>query len=112
MSTTTMEIPRTEWRDFLNTLSRTHHGWHVSLEILDRSAGVGYEAKDLPLEGALMDVRHGDDDNITVMLGHVGDFSHTLTHPTHVRLEQTDEGRDKTLQIESDETTALLHFQR
>lgn len=110
MSTTT-EIPRKEWQEFFDNFSHMHVGWRVSMEVLDEETGVGYEARDMTLDGVLSDIRHGQGD-ITVLLGDVPEdhMAHSIAHPTHVRLRQSDSGADEVLQLESEGSTTLLYF--
>ena len=98
----TKEIPGNEWQEFFDIFSRQHEGWLVSLEILGSEIGAQVEERGLALEGI---VDEGDevqpDDHIT----------HRISNPTTVSLEQTDEGADAALAIQTAAgVTALLRF--
>lgn len=110
MSMTT-EIPRDEWQRFFDDFSNLHVGWLVNLEVLDNETGSGLEACAMPLDGVMADRRSGDD-TVTILLGDSPErhMAKSIEHATHVRLQQSDDGVDKTLQVESDESTALMHF--
>ena len=100
----TQEIPRNEWPTFLDSFTRRYKGWLADLEIF----GTG-----LPLEGITAELGNGRPDSIAIMLGadpndHI---THTITAPSQVSVEKTDEGADAALAIKaSDGTTTLLRF--
>jgi Family of unknown function (DUF5335) len=106
----TREIAPESWREFFDSFSRIHDGWLATVEVLGR-LGAQVEAEDLPLRGVTAD-REGNGTAITILLGDPdGEVTHRVNHPTHVRLEQTEEGADVALQIESEEgETTLLRF--
>jgi len=106
----TKEIPAAQWREFLDGFSRVHDGWLVTLEILGE-LGAQIEANQLPLRGITAD-RDGDRTEITILLGDAERrVTHRVTGASHVRLDQTDEGADVALQIESEAgETTLLRF--
>jgi hypothetical protein len=97
------EIPRDEWAGFLDSFSRQHEGWLVTVEVLGTEIGAQVEAEGKPLEGITADLKAGGEDVITIILGGGprGRVTHNVTQPAHVRIEQTEGGADMTLQIES-----------
>jgi hypothetical protein len=104
------EIPREEWAEFLDSFSRQHEGWLVTVEVLGEEIGAQVEAKGKPLEGITAELKGGGDDSITITMGlapaeHV---THNITAPTHVRIEQAENGADMALQIESAEGATTL----
>ena len=109
----TKEIPTNEWSEFFDSFSRKHEGWLVSVEILGMEIGAQVEQRDQALEGITNEWNEGAGNTITIMTeakpeGHI---THSITHPTAVSLEQTDEGADVALAIKSnDGTTTLLRF--
>ena len=97
------EIPRDGWVEFFDSFSRQHEGWLVTVEVLGAEIGAQVEAQELPLQGITAELKGGSEDVISVLLGggsteHV---THSITGPTHVRVEQAEDGADMTLQIES-----------
>jgi Family of unknown function (DUF5335) len=107
------EIPRDEWVGFLDSFSRQHEGWLVTVEVLALGIGAQVEAQELPLQGITAELKGGDEDTISVILGRepAGHVTHSIPAPTHVRIEQTEDGADMTLQIESgDGVTTLVRF--
>jgi hypothetical protein len=96
------EIPRDEWVEFLDSFSRQHEGWLVTVEVFGAEIGAQVEAEEMALEGITADLKGGED-AISIILGkrsaeHV---THNITQPTHVRIEQAENGADMALQIES-----------
>jgi uncharacterized protein DUF5335 len=109
----TQEIPRDEWTTFLDTFSRQHEGWLATLEILGRDIGAQQEVSDLPLEGISIASSGDAPKTITISLGKTPQdhVTHSITEPTRVWLEQTSEGANAALEIESaDEVKTLLRF--
>jgi Family of unknown function (DUF5335) len=109
----TQEIPRPEWNHFFAGFSRQHEGWLATLEVFAPEVGAQEEAHELPLEGISIGSADETPDVISINLGkriedHV---THTITEPEHVWLEQTSEGANAALEIESaNETKTLLRF--
>jgi hypothetical protein len=109
----TEEIPRAEWKTFLDTFSRQHEGWLATLEVLGADIGAQQEARDLPLEGVTATLRDGATETIAISLGRTAadHLTHTITEPTRIWLEQTSLGANAALEIESaDEVKTLLRF--
>ncbi len=109
----TQEIPRKEWNNFFNTFSRQHEGWLATLEIFGPELGAQEEAHQLPLEGVTVASETDEAQSIAISLGKTPEdhVSHTIVKPIHVWLEQTNEGANAALEIESeDESKTLLRF--
>jgi hypothetical protein len=108
----TQEIPRDEWTTFLDTFSRQHEGWLSTLEILGTDIGAQQEVLNLPLEGISVS-RENVPETIAISLGNDAEdhVTHTVTKPTRIWLEQTSQGANAALEIESeDEVKTLLRF--
>jgi hypothetical protein len=106
----TSEIVQGEWKAFFDSFSRRHAGWLVRLDVLGSEVGAQHEVVDSPLMGITSDVPGQRTVHVHVGRGteHV---THTINDVANVRLEQSDEGADAALQIESaDGTTTLLQF--
>lgn len=109
----TQEIQRDEWKTFLDTFSRQHEGWLVTLEVMADDIGAQEEASDLPLEGISATSPDDETPSIAINLGKTSEdhVTHTITEPTRLWLEQTSEGANAALEIESaDEVKTLLRF--
>ena len=93
--------------------SRKHEGSLVKLEIFGPEIGAQVEERELALEGITAALDQTEGNTITIMTGVKLDdhITHSVTGPTSVSLEQTDEGADAALAITSgDGLTTLLRF--
>ena len=109
----TRQIPKSEWPAFLDRFSRQYEGWLVNLEIFNPEFGAQVAETGLALEGLTDEWDETEGNTIMIMAGNEPDdhITHSISHPTEVSLEQTDEGADAALSIKSaDGTTALLSF--
>jgi hypothetical protein len=108
----TQEIPRDEWKTFFDRFSRQHEGWLATLEVLGSEIGAQREASDLPLEG-ISATSKDEVEKIAISLGRTPEdhITHTITEPARVWLEQTSQGANAALEIESaDDLKTLLRF--
>lgn len=109
----TREIPRAEWTRFLDIFSRQHEGWLATLEVLAPDIGAQQEARNLPLEGITATAKDVEPEAIAISLGKTPEdhVTHTITEPTRVWIEQTAQGANAALEIESgDGAKTLLRF--
>ena len=109
----TKEIPRNEWQEFFDIFSRQHEGWLVTLEILGSEIGAQVAERGLAFEGIVDEGDEVQGHEILIMFGTRPDdhITHSISTPTTVSLEQTDEGADAALAITSaDGVMALLRF--
>ena len=109
----TQQIPKDEWPAFFNSFSRRHEGWLVNLQILGPNIGAQMQEQELALEGITDEWDEVDGNTIIIMTGSRPDdhITHSISRPTEVSLEQTDEGADVALAIKAaDGNTALLQF--
>ena len=108
----TRDIPRAEWAAFLDTFSRQHERWLVSVEVLTSGLGAHREVRDKPLTGISEDRKSGDPARISISAGERPEdhVTHVISRPSRVALELTAEGAHKGLRIESEdgETTLVL----
>lgn len=104
------EIAREEWADFLDTFSRQHEGWLVTVEVMGTGIGAQVEAEEKPLEGITAELKGGGEDLISIIVGRTPEerVTHNITAPTHVRVEQAENGADMALQIETSGGTTTL----
>ena len=108
----TIEIPCEAWVDRLNEFTTIHEGWLVSLDVLGPDIGAQPELHNLPLLGVSADRANHDG---TVAVSAARSTTEHLTHFVHgvtrIYVEQTDDGADVALQIESDDRTrTILRF--
>jgi hypothetical protein len=104
------EIPREEWAQFLDSFSRQHEGWLVTVEVLDAEIGAQVEAEEKPLQGITAELKGGGDDSVSINVGRIPaeHVTHSIIAPTHVRIEQAENGADMALQIESSDGATTL----
>jgi hypothetical protein len=107
----TREVPRHEWARFFDEFSRRYRGWLVNVDIFG-ALGAQVEAHERALKGVVVEERDGSP-VIEILTG--GDPDETLTHtvarPTRVQVEETREGAEAAVQIESrDEGRTLIRF--
>jgi hypothetical protein len=108
----TQEIPRNDWNNFFNVFSKQHEGWLATLEVFAPDIGAQEEAREMPLEGISL-ASEGSVDAIAISLGKTPEnhLTHTITKPEHVWLDQTSEGANAALEIESEnQNKTLLRF--
>ncbi|SRR6266404_1362181 len=108
----TQEIPRDEWHNFFDVFSRQHEGWLATLETFGPDIGAQEEAHELPLKGISI-ASENNGTAIAIDLGKTPGkhFTHRISEPEHVWLEQTSGGANAALEIESEnETKTLLRF--
>jgi hypothetical protein len=115
----TTDIPKTEWSLFFDSFSLRHEGWIVDLnvdgqdDIAGKTATNGskgkIEANDLPLEGISADEKDGEN-IISISVGKEGSvrLRHEIKEPKSVRLEATDDGADKAIEITAQSEKAYL----
>ncbi len=100
------EIPKESWASFLDSFSRQHELWRVSMEIVDPES----EAHAVIAAPALVRIRSADN-KISIMLRNPENRETTIRAieaPAHLWLEETAEGAHKALHIESVEGTRTL----
>ena len=104
------DIAQRSWGDELDSFSRQHAGWRVSLRTTTPDGGITLAARGVPLLGV---ARAGSDTaDIEVALGDRADHvAHIVPEAMAVRVELTPDGADRALVIDSaDGTTTTLQF--
>jgi hypothetical protein len=102
----TREVPRDEWPLFFDIFSRQHEGWLVTIEVRGQpslqSRKPQVDARDLALEVITADLSDKED-GIAVSVGDQDRLTYIIQEPVRVNLDQTEEGADAALHIESAE---------
>lgn len=110
----TQEIPREQWAEVFNRLSRQHQGESVTVEVLGADLGDYDAAPHFPLMGIVSDPKNSDGERIEVLTGdstdrHVGHF---IAQPRKVELLQSEDGRDQALRVEAEgQPMTLIRFE-
>jgi hypothetical protein len=105
-------IARQEWATALNAFTRRHDGWLVTLDVLAPDQGPQREFENLPLLGVSADrVNHDGTIVISVSWSRIEHLTHFVPGVKGISVEQTSDGSDAALWIESsDGTTTVLRF--
>ena len=108
----TIEIPQKDWTRALEQFSAVHDGWLVSLDVIGPLLGAQPQIHDLPLRGITAETGSRDP-VITIAVARADGehITHVIHAPMRVQIEQTNEGADVALQVQSgDGTASLLRF--
>jgi hypothetical protein len=109
---TTKEIKREDWPEFFDGFSRRHEGWLVTIELLDKELGDQIEVENQALRGIVAE-RKRDPKVIEIFTSNTPEerSTHIIDKPTRVWVEETAEGAEMAVEIESeDHATTLLQF--
>jgi hypothetical protein len=108
----TVEITEADWAGRLDEFATVHDGWLVSVDVLNPEIGAQRQVDNLPLLGVSADgVKH--DGSVAVSVARPGGthFTHVIRNVKRIYLEQTSDGADAGLQIESgDGTKTIVRF--
>lgn len=98
------------WQGELDSFSRQHEGWIVSIETRTREGGVAVEAHDVPLAG--VSVTSPSAAGVAIAVGgESGHLTHQVPDVVSVALELTDSRAERALIIHSgDGTITSLRF--
>jgi len=104
------DLAQPSWRDELDSFSRTHAGWRVSVRTTTAGGEETFAARDVPLVGVARTAP--DTQDIEVAVGDRDHVAHIIPDATAVRVELTPEGADRALVIDSaDGTRTTLQFE-
>lgn len=109
---TTLEIPRRQWREFFDRMSRLHVDEPVHIQVLRLDLGAQLEVSGLPFDGISADLKDGEN-SITIAAGSSPDdhIAHLIADPLQVRVLRSLAGDEEVIEIRAaDQTTTLLHF--
>ena len=103
-------IARDSWPAELDSFSRQHEGWLVSVTTRLPDGRLAVDARNLPLQGVSAVSRESNDIAITV-----GDLDHHLTHDVHdaisLRIDLTADNAERALVIDAkDGSTTSIEF--
>jgi Family of unknown function (DUF5335) len=104
-------IPPNQWREALESFSRSHEGWIVRVTVTEPSGPSRVEAQDIPLQGVSADF-----DRIPMIAVMVGDrpdahLTHEVVNPQELEFEQTESGAISALVVRSgDGTKTAIEF--
>jgi len=95
------QVPHAEWLRFFEGFTRRHRGWLATVRVIDPRLGAQIEARDLPLEGIVVDPQARGP--ISFLLGgeHGANVEHPVDRPEQVWVEVTEEGAEAALEVVS-----------
>lgn len=98
------DIPREEWSDTLDQLGLQYEGWRATVEIIRAPDDVPddedeMEGREVVIESMAADLEEGAD---VITLSFVDEQPLTILDPVRVSLEQSEEGSDTRLEIETE----------
>jgi len=96
----TREIPREEWLEFFDTFSGQHEGWLTRIEVVRDGVPTEVPVRELPFERISADLKDKEQ-AISICLGERMEECVNIDQPERVKLEQTAEGADRALEIDS-----------
>src|ERR1044071_1126996 len=109
----TQEIQRKDWVEFFNNFSRNNKGWPITMEVFGTEIGAQLEAHELPIAGVIADLKVAGKDQIAILIEESPQkhLIHTILHPSYVRVEIGNGGRERSMQIQSEDgLTTLIRF--
>ena len=104
-------IKRSEWTSFVDSFSRRHDGWLISVAVAEGSAPRRYLTHDVPLRGVVAELEE-DISSMMVFTGRTTPHAtHFIEHASGLEIEETRDGADAALTI-TDESGArtILEF--
>jgi hypothetical protein len=104
----TREIPREQWKEFLDRFSRDHENKTVNVDFLGRSLGAQVEASGLPLEGVSYEDKGSGAGRIDILVGRDPDHHATHAIPNPRRLLVQDDPAGEALEIEDGDGNTIL----
>jgi hypothetical protein len=105
----TREIPRQEWKGFLEGYSREHQEALTTVEVFGAELGDQTEARDLPLVELSLAEAGSEAGSLEIMLGKRPDahLTHNVVSPQHLFV-RTGEGGEEDLEIQAADGTRTL----
>jgi len=104
------EVPQSRWREELDSFSRRHEGWIVSIKTRSADGQVATQAHDLPLQGVSADSPRSKD--VAIVVGKSdGGLMHEVHDPLAVAIELSNDRAERALIIDSrDGKTTTVEF--
>jgi hypothetical protein len=95
------EIPREEWTGYFDRVTKDHAGQELTIEVLDRKFGDGYEAERLPL--AYLEYDDAGDEVAVAAGGRDGRYPvvlrHAIKRPRRIVVDSTAQHIDLALDV-------------
>jgi uncharacterized protein DUF5335 len=106
-----LAIPRHEWGEFLQSFSRKHYRWLVTIETHDLKTGERVASHLTPLQSVELDLEDEKNPriNVTVKLDNK-EIKHILFRPSQLVLYRSEDGSDEALHIDAVNTATTIRF--
>lgn len=107
----TTEVPRTEWKTFLDDYTKKHIGKKATAELYGQGIfASNEEAKALPFEGVTYEEKGSDSHAVRVMLGDSAKdhLTHEIPSPSQIWIRPFDEGDGEMLEIHGGDGQRLI----
>lgn len=103
------EIPKKEWKEFLDNLSRDLDGWETHIEVFSSDVGAQVISEGLPFHGLTAEPK-GDDFTIELLIGSGTEShqTHVISNPVRIAFEGPGVGPHGVLDIEDASNTKTL----
>ena len=101
-----MDIPPGEWPEFLSEFNRVHHGWLVTVGVIDTdllATAPQVRAHVVSEEEPLEEIRSSSDgEDVAIVTGSepAGRIAHYVHHPMRLLLDRSPQGADESLRID------------
>lgn len=108
-----IEIPKQEWRSFLEGFVGEHRDWLVNLKLAERVGGDTADVQDMALSEIRLDEAPGGQAKMTFRTRDESGLrsAHTVAGVTRLRVLRREDGADAALSVESsDGAQLLMHF--
>lgn len=105
----TLSIPRDEWGNFLDDLTKRRFEWKTNLEVMNRDIGDQMLSDGLPLKGVTFEAK-GDKTVIEILLGKNADQhqAHSIFEPEKLAFLPNENDHGGILEIEEADGTKTL----
>ena len=100
----TDQIPKQDWKQFFNELSKIKLGWQTKVEVLKDDIGAQILSNGLPFMGLMFEENPNVQNSFEIMLGEESGVhqTHTIFYPQKVFFESGETGENATLEIEDE----------
>ena len=107
----TVNIPRAEWSEFLQSFGHRRHGWSVTLETYDLETDEKVISHEMPLQSIELDLEDEKNPriNITVKLDNKV-IKHILFRPSQLIWYRPEPGAGEALHIDTLNTVTTVRF--
>ncbi|MGZ8796464.1 MAG: DUF5335 family protein [Thermoanaerobaculia bacterium] len=96
------KLSRNHWRDFADSLSRSHDGWLISVFVKPRFGKQECVARDVPFRGLTAEL-HGEQQAVIIATDGASHASHIIAHPREMFVRTSASGADEAVSVIDDQ---------